>query len=96
VSRNKSTRVGDDNPKLWGPVPDAPGSEQTRVGDTNPSLFGRTSPRSREDHEPGQGDVGEDRRDHDDTAPSKGVEGAIDRKGNRDRRGRSRARGSRS
>jgi hypothetical protein len=66
------------------------------VGDTNPSTFGWTSPRWREQGEPDQGDVEKDRRDHDDMAPSKDAEGAINRKGNRDRRGPDRKRGSRS
>jgi hypothetical protein len=85
VSRNKPTRAGDDNPK-WGPGSDVPDSEPTRVGDTNPS-FDWASPRWREDKEPEQGDVERDRRDHDETAPSKDAEGAINRKGTRDRRG---------
>jgi hypothetical protein len=85
VSQNKPTRVGDDNPR-WGPGSDAPDSEPTRVGDDNPN-FDWGSPRWREDDEPEQGDVEKDRRDHDDSAPSKDAEGAINRKGSRDRRG---------
>jgi hypothetical protein len=95
VSGKKPTRVGDDNPR-WGPKPDVPESEPTRVGDNHPSRFEWTSPRWREDPEPEQGDVEKDRRDHDDSAPSKDAEGAINRKGNRDRRGGSRKRSPRN
>jgi hypothetical protein len=95
VSRNKPTRVGDDNPRPWGPGADVSDSESTRVGDTNPS-FDWASPRWRENDEPSQSDVETDRRDHDEKAPSKDAEGAINRKGSRDRRGGNRGRGSRS
>ena len=87
MPKNAGRRFGDENPRFGpAPKPDA-APEGTRSGDDNVGSFEWSSPRWREETESSQGAIEKDRREHDSAAPSGDAHGAINRKGNRDKRG---------
>jgi hypothetical protein len=93
---NKGTRAGDDNPRRIDRTPPSRTPRGTRWGDDNPGRFDWSSPRWREDEQSSQGAIEKDRREHDTSAPAGDADGAINRKGNRDKRGGNKGQKSRN